>query len=230
MELQHLVAKIPVDGALGIDPARVVDVFHQWVAAQSVPGVLLIDVAELLHVPNGPGVIAVGVEADYALDHTGGIWGVLYRRKTVLPGPNAERIAQAIESAAQTGVRLQEAFPGALKLSRFEFELIVNDRGIAPNTPATYAAAVPRSKRPCVVLGHGEFTLTPTTANPAAFWRRKIGQTVRSGRPHRALTDTGPLVPGRLKEGGPPPLSGPPIALLLPPPPLSGGESRELHS
>lgn len=180
MELQHLVAKIPVDGSLGIDPARVVDVFHQWVAAQSVPGVLLIDVAELLHVPNGPGVIAVGVEADYALDHTGGVWGVLHRRKTVLPGTNAERVAHAIESAAQTGVRLQEAFPDALKLSRFEFELIVNDRGIAPNTPETYAAAIPeieaalRSK-----FGHADFTLARHDREP----RQRFGVTVKSAQP-----------------------------------------------
>ena len=64
MELQHLVVKIPVAGPLGIDPTKVVDVFHQWVAAQSIAGVLLVDVAELLHVPNGPGVVAVGVEAE----------------------------------------------------------------------------------------------------------------------------------------------------------------------
>jgi len=107
------------------------------------PGALLVDVAELLHVPNGPGVIAVGHEADFALDHTGGTWGVLYRRKTLLGGTNLDRIAQAMESAAQTTLRLQEAFPGALKLSRTEIEVIVNDRGIAPNTPETYAAALP---------------------------------------------------------------------------------------
>ena len=45
MELQHLIVKIPVAGALAIDPAKVVDVFHQWVAAQAIAGVLLIDVA-----------------------------------------------------------------------------------------------------------------------------------------------------------------------------------------
>ena len=54
MELQYLVAKIYVDGDLKIDPASVVNVFHRWVAAQSLPG-MLVDVAELLHVPAGPG-------------------------------------------------------------------------------------------------------------------------------------------------------------------------------
>ena len=143
MELQHFIVKIPVDGPLKIDPAKIVDIFHRWVAAQSIPGVLLIDVAELLHVPEGPGVIAVGVEADYGFDHTGGIWGVLHRRKNVIPGTNSERIAQAFEGAARAGVWLEEAFPGALKFSRTDFELIVNDRGLAPNTAETYAAAIP---------------------------------------------------------------------------------------
>ena len=91
MELQHLIAKLYVTGDLKLDPAQVVNLFHQWVAQQSVPGVTLVDVAELLHVPHGPGVIAVGVDADYALDHTDGKWGVLYRHKTALPGSNADQ-------------------------------------------------------------------------------------------------------------------------------------------
>ena len=64
-----------MDGALGLDPENIVDILHRWVAGQVMPGVLLVDVAELLHVPNGPGVIAVGHEADFALDHTGGTLG-----------------------------------------------------------------------------------------------------------------------------------------------------------
>lgn len=180
MELQHLVAKIHVEGPIGIDPAKVVDVFHPWVATQSIPGVVLIDVAELLHVPNGPGVVAVGVEADYALDHSDGIWGVLYRRKNMLPGTNADRIADALKSAAQTGARLQDAFPGALKFSRTDFELIVNDRGIAPNTPETYAAAVPEIEAALrTILGHGDFKLTRHDRER----RQRFGVTVKSAKP-----------------------------------------------
>ena len=76
MELQYLIAKIYVEGDLTMDPARLVNVFHRWVAQQSLPG-LLVDVAELLHVPAGPGVVLVGVEADYAFDNTGHRWGLL---------------------------------------------------------------------------------------------------------------------------------------------------------
>ncbi len=181
MELQHFVAKIHVDGPLGFDPAKVVDVLHKWVAAQSVPGVLLIDVAELLHVPNGPGVIAVGHEADYSLDQTGGIWGVLHRRKTVFPGSNADRIVQALKGAAQTALRLEEAFSGTLKVSRTTFELIVNDRGLAPNTPETYAAAQPEIEAALrTLLGHGDFQVTRHDRER----RERFGVTVKSAKPY----------------------------------------------
>ncbi len=179
MELQHLIVKIPVDGALAIDPAKIVDVMHQWVAKQLIPGVLLIDVAELLHVPHGPGVLAVGHEADLSLDHTGGNWGVQYRRKTMQPGTNASRIADALKCAAQTAGRLKEAFP-ALKLSRTEFELIVNDRGIAPNTPEAYAAGTPEIESALkAALGHGDFKLTRHDREQ----RQRFGVSVKSAQP-----------------------------------------------
>jgi hypothetical protein len=180
MELQHLMIKIPVDGALGLDSAKIVDIMHQWVAGQVMPGVLLVDVAELLHVPNGPGVIAVGHEADFALDHTGGTWGALYRRKTILSGNNQARLVRAIQSAAQIALRLQAAFPEAIKFSRTEFDLIVNDRGIAPNTAETYAAALPEIEEGLrAMLGHGDFKLVRHDAER----RQRFGVTVMSGQP-----------------------------------------------
>ena len=179
MDLHHFVAKIPVDGPLAIDPAKVVDVFHGWVAKQTVPGVVLIDVAELLHIPDGPGVIAVGVEADYALDHTGGIWGILARRKNVVPGTNADRIGLALREAARTGEILRQTFP-ALKLSRTTFELIVNDRALAPNRPDTYAAALPEIGVALTdILGTPDFTLTRHDTDP----RRRFGVTVIAAHP-----------------------------------------------
>jgi len=183
MELQHLVVKIPVEGELRIDPAKVVDVFHRWVAGQTLPGVLLIDVAELLHVPDGPGVVAVGLEADCALDHSDGVWGALHRRKNVLAGTNAERIAQAYASAAQVGGWLEEAFSGEIKFSRTEFELIVNDRGIAPNTPASYVAGTPEVESGLrSLLGHNDFRLTRHDREP----RERFGYSVKSGKPFAA--------------------------------------------
>ena len=180
MELQHLVVKIPSESASGYDPARIVDLFHTWVAAQSVPGVLLIDVAELLHVPKGPGVVAVGHEADFAFDHSGGVWGVLYRRKTVVAGTNLDRLRMAFDAACQAAARLEEASGGALRFSRTEFEIVVNDRGAAPNTAATYASAVPELELALrSLLGHGDFKLTRHDREP----RERFGVGVRTARP-----------------------------------------------
>jgi hypothetical protein len=179
MELQYLVAKIFVEGDLKIDPASVVNVFHRWVSQQSLPGVL-VDVAELLHVPAGPGVVLVGVEADYALDYTGHRWGLLYRRKAPLAGTNAERLGQALRAAAQVARLLEEEFPGELKFSRREFSIVVNDRALARNTPADFANARPELDAFLKSwLGRGDSTLEPLDADP----RRRFGVLVKTSSP-----------------------------------------------
>ena len=160
MELQHLIAKFFVSGELKLDPAQVVNLMHQWVAKQSMPE-MLVDVAELLHVPKGPGVIAVGNDADYALDHTDGRWGVLYRRKSTLPGTNAERVTQALRSADAAAKLIEAEFQGQITVSRTDFELIVNDRALAPNRPETFAAAKADLEAGVkAFVGHGNAKIT----------------------------------------------------------------------
>lgn len=179
MDLQHVVAKLHLAAPFTLDPAGVVDVFHKWVAAQSVPGVLLVDVAELLHVPNGPGVIAVGLEADLALDYSDGIWGILFRRKNTLRGTSADRVRDALAYAALTARRLADAFPGRLNVGS-SLDLIVNDRALAPNRPETYAAALPEIEAALgQILSHRDFQLARHDQDP----RRRFGVTLSSARP-----------------------------------------------
>jgi len=179
MELQFFVIKIPVTGQLGIDPEKVVDVFHEWVAGQTMPEIL-VDVAELLHVHHGPGVIAVGHEADYALDHTGGQWGLLYRRKDAPAGDNASRLAQAFHAACHAARLLEERFGDALEFSRTTFTITVNDRLLAPNTSEFAEKATPVFRELLAgLLGHEDFQLATDTADP----RRRFSLTVTSGKP-----------------------------------------------
>jgi hypothetical protein len=178
MELQYLVAKIYVEGDLKIDPASVVNVFHRWVASQSLPG-MLVDVAELLHVPAGPGVILVGVEADYALDNTGHRWGLLYRRKSPLTGTNTDRLGQALRSAAHVAQLLEAEF-SELKFSRREFSVVVNDRVLAQNTPEAFAAAKPELDAFLKSwTGRGDSALSPLDTDP----RRRFGVLVKTSSP-----------------------------------------------
>lgn len=80
MELQHVNVKIYVEDASKIDFPQLNPVFQTWIQ-NKLTSELLIDVADYLHVPAGPGMVLVGLEADYSLDHTNYRWGLRYNRK-----------------------------------------------------------------------------------------------------------------------------------------------------
>jgi hypothetical protein len=176
MELQH----INVKGDLPVDPAEFIPVFHQWVK-DKVLDELLIDVADYRHVPAGPGVLLVGHEADYDMDNTDNRWGLRYSRKAPLAGSNEDRFRQAFRSAAHACGMLEKQFAGdsALTFSRREFELFVNDRALAPNTPETFGACKPELESFLKnLLGHDEFELVHR-AEP----RRLFGVIISSAQP-----------------------------------------------
>ena len=106
---------------------------------------MLIDVADYLHVPAGPGVLLIGHEANYSLDDRDSRPGLLYNRKATLDGTFQSRLAQAHEAALGACDRLEKApaFDGKLKFNRSALEVFVNDRLLAPNTEATWNALQP---------------------------------------------------------------------------------------
>jgi hypothetical protein len=133
MDLQHINAKLFVEGEFAVPFERLIETFHGWVANQSL-GEMLVDVADYRHVPHGPGVVIVGLESDWSLDHTDGRYGLRYNRKASLAGTNDTRFAHSLRQAAKVAALLEEKFAD-LKFSRSEFELFVNDRALAPHTP-----------------------------------------------------------------------------------------------
>lgn len=137
MELQHIVCKVFVDGEFPVEQVRVINTFHDWIREEWLPE-LLVDVADYRHVPEGPGVMLIGHEADYNLDYTDGRCGLRYVRKAGLEGSNEDKVRQAYRAAVTACTRLENEFKDAgLRFSRTSFELQVNDRAIAPNTPET---------------------------------------------------------------------------------------------
>lgn len=144
MELQHVNVKLLVKHLEehGLEP--LIQVFHSWIQDQG-HGELLIDVADYRHVPAGPGVVLIGHEANYSLDHTGGRWGVRYNRKAVLEGTNQDRLTQAAQAALAASQRLEmdPRLNGKIRLEGREIEVFINDRLLAPNTEETRAAAEP---------------------------------------------------------------------------------------
>ncbi len=139
MELQHVNVKIFAETINPQETENFILVFHQWIQDQVLYPDLLIDVADYRHVPEGPGVVLIGHEADFSMDNTDGRWGLRYNRKADFPGEDEDRFNEALKAALNACLKLEadERLKGKLKFNRQEIELFINDRALAPNTPET---------------------------------------------------------------------------------------------
>lgn len=179
MELQHINVKLMVkdleQGAL--EP--LIPVFHNWIESQALEE-LLLDVADYRHVHAGPGVVLVGHQANYGLDHTDERWGVRYNRKAVLNGKNQDRLRQAMRAAAtvcqylETEPRLE----GKIRFNGQEMELFVNDRLLAPHAHSTAEALQPEFEVFFEKLFRGSEYLLTSASDP----RKLFGVSVKSSR------------------------------------------------
>jgi len=140
IELQHINVKLLVIEPAKVDLGAVIPIFHQWIQDQ-IFDELLLDVANYSHVPEGPGVVLIGHEADYALDNTDGRLGVRYNRKAILTGSNRDRLVQATRSALKAFLRLEQDLK--VYFNKREMEIVVNDRWLAPNSEQTAKLAKP---------------------------------------------------------------------------------------
>jgi hypothetical protein len=140
MNVQHLNVKFYLENPEAVNLADYGAVFNSWIQTQSLEE-LLIDVADYLHVYHGPGIMLIGHEADYSLDHRAGRLGLLYNRKAQLDGATQEKLAQAVR-AALTAAQILEQENG-LKFGGSEIQVIVNDRLLVPNTAETFDALQP---------------------------------------------------------------------------------------
>lgn len=136
--IEHCNLKILAMQHEDVDLAAAVTVFHRWIQDEACPE-LLIDVAEYLHVRDGPGVILIGHEANYSLDLTNGRLGMLYSRKAPLGGGFPQHLGQAYASTLRAAARFETEpeFAGKLVFDAGAIDLIINDRLLAPNTAAT---------------------------------------------------------------------------------------------
>ncbi len=130
------------------DPAAVelpalTPIFHRWIQQHRVGG-LLLDVADYKHVPNGPGIVLIGHEADYSLDFAGGRPGLVYdhKREWNPDATLAERIRLVFDQvlSACDVLETEEEVAGRLQFKRTEAELTLVDRLNTPNQPEVLEA------------------------------------------------------------------------------------------
>ena len=141
VELQHINVKLAFEDPGQIDLGGLIPVFHSWIQDQ-VSDELLLDVADYRHVPDGPGIILIGHEANYSVDNVEGRLGLRYNRKAVIAGTNQDRLEQAFRSVVRAAQRLEEDAPegGKLAISGHDIEVWINDRLLAPNRTETRSA------------------------------------------------------------------------------------------
>ena len=135
--LQRFSLKIFAEPASAGAPSTIIPVFHTWIQEHAVPG-LLIDVADYTHLVDGPSVLLVAHEANYALDETGGRPGLSYTRKQPLEGTFDERLAVAAAALITAARRLEEDTArmtgGGITFRTSEIEFAANDRLAAPRS------------------------------------------------------------------------------------------------
>lgn len=131
MNVQHINFKLFIENPETVTLADFAAVFNSWIQKQAFEE-LLIDVADYLHVHDGPGIMLIGHEADYSLDNRGGRLGLLYNRKAQLDGTTLDKLAQAARAALTAAQILEEE--NRLKFNTSEAQIIINDRLLVPNT------------------------------------------------------------------------------------------------
>jgi hypothetical protein len=128
----------------GFAPDAFIPVFHSWIQNQSLPGHLLIDVADYAHVVNGPGTVLVASEANLYLERGEGRLGLLYSRKLPFspPGTFGERLRAVLRETLKAAEKLESdpALAGKLTFRSDEILIRLNDRLNAPNNEQTFAA------------------------------------------------------------------------------------------
>lgn len=127
-----------------VDEAVFIDIFHEWIRRKKLPGTL-IDVVDYRHVPEGPGIMLITHEINFALDHAHGRWGLLAQRKLGHGRTHQERILELIGATARFGSLLasDRRVKGKFSLEGGMFHYLSNDRLLAPNTAASFAALKP---------------------------------------------------------------------------------------
>ncbi len=144
MDLHKFGIKFFAADADRIDVLKLIPIYHRWIQQDALED-LLIDVADYSHVPEGPGVMLIAHEGNYALDETSHEPGVLYYSKRKLTGDLPERLAEVARKALIAAELMSgdAELEGALKFPGNRLQFFANDRLVAPNTDAAYDAIEP---------------------------------------------------------------------------------------
>jgi hypothetical protein len=160
LKANKVVIKLYLAEGVSVDQAEYIPVFHRFIREKIVPDIW-IDVADYRHVHEGPGVMMIGHETNFAMDQGAGRTGLLFNRKRGDLGGLAENLNHAINSTLVLAKAMEEApeFKGALRFSTGRLYIGINDRLLAPNEVSTHVAVDALLKNSCTTI-YGDETLS----------------------------------------------------------------------
>lgn len=143
MQVQQLSIKLFAADPEAVSLEAFPPIFHRWIQEKRIPHQLLIDVADYRHVPDGPGIVLIAHQAHYAIDRERGPLGLLYSVKRDPPGELAAKLDEAYADALAAARALEDDPVRPIRFRDDRLRVAVMSRRHAPNTPETFAAALP---------------------------------------------------------------------------------------
>ncbi len=140
-QLQRIGVKLFLADGAQLDPRELVPIFHRWIQTSAIDQ-LLIDVADYAHLHEGPGIVLITHEGNFAFDRGGGRQGLQYYRKQPAEGPLLARFTACCRILVKAAMLL-EGEPSLRERIRFrgeELEIVANDRFLAPNNEGAFEA------------------------------------------------------------------------------------------
>ncbi len=143
MTVQRLAVKffIEPDPAAPVELEPFIGLFHEFIQAAQVDG-LLIDVADYSHVPDGPGVILVGHDVEYALDRAGGLPGLRTLGKAFDDASLDVALRETVRKALGCVAAIETDGRTGLSFDTSALEIQLLDRLRAPHTDEAIEAAL----------------------------------------------------------------------------------------
>ena len=179
MNLQRFCVKFFAQSGYDINDEHFINIFHQWIRHQKLGGILL-DVADYRHVPEGPGIMLITHEINFAMDYNHGRLGLLAQRKLGAGETLSERIVGLVQATAKFGALLEQEsrLGGYFKLEGGSFHFQSNDRLLAPNTAEAFTVLQPDLAAATALIYPGrDITLTQVSNDP----RDRLTVAVQSG-------------------------------------------------
>ncbi len=130
MDLDRVDVKLFVSNPESVEWSDYTEIFTRW---RDEDPERWLDIADYLHMHEGPGLLLVGKAIHVSIDNRHGRPGLLYSRREPSDGTTSERIAQALKETLELAAALEREDGIGIRFGTESVDIIANDRVRFPN-------------------------------------------------------------------------------------------------